>query len=126
MTFRRYVLPLFLLACQSPTAFTPPGAVPFDPPAIYRTWWAEVEACSGLRGDFDAVRWYRVDPPNEVRLPTGRPVRGFWASNGNRIFIRAADLDLPYVPRHEMLHALLRRPGHPAEYFVTRCDLGVN
>jgi hypothetical protein len=27
------------------------------------------------------------------------------------------------VVRHEMLHALLGRQGHPSEYFVTRCGL---
>lgn len=122
----RALLLLALFGCAPALAPLPEAATPFAPPAIYRTWWAEVEACSGLRGDFDAVRWYRVDPPNEVRLRDGTPVRGLWMSSGNRIVIRAADLDLPYVPHHEMLHALLRRPGHPAEYFVARCDLGVN
>jgi len=27
------------------------------------------------------------------------------------------------VVRHEMLHALLQREGHPTDYFVNRCHL---
>lgn len=128
MPFGRQTLPLLLLitACHAADAFTPPGASVFTPPAQYRVWWSEVEACSGRTGDFDAVTWLRVDPPALLQDQDGTPVRGLWIAPGNRIAIHADYLERPLVPKHEMLHALLRVPGHPREYFVTRCQLGVN
>ena len=32
-------------ACSSATDPLPRGALPLDPPAIYTTWWEEVEGC---------------------------------------------------------------------------------
>jgi len=121
MAFRVLPLLLALLGCQASAAFAPAHAVPFTPPAIYRTWWAEVEACSQLRGDFDAVTWQRVPEDQALLMADGTPVAGLWQSRGNRITLQAPYDGYPAVPKHEMLHALLRRPGHPREYFVDRC-----
>lgn len=128
--FRRAALLSTLLlgpaACAGAAAFAPPDAEPFTPPVVYRTWWLAVEACSGLQGDFESVQWFVVPTGGQVVDPTGRPVRALWVRAGNRIILQAADTAQPHTPQHEMLHALLQLPGHPREYFVTRCHLGVN
>src|SRR5713226_8484233 len=43
--------------------------MPFTPPAVYRTWWTQIEACAGLWGDFDRVEWYEV-PGSSYSCPT--------------------------------------------------------
>lgn len=57
-------LPLLVLlaACASlfgPTITIWGGPYPLDPvPEEYRAYYAEVEACWGIAGDFDAIEWY--------------------------------------------------------------------
>jgi hypothetical protein len=48
-----------------------------------------------------------------------------WNREGriNRIVIAGNYLNHEMVVRHEMLHALLQREGHPTDYFVDRCHL---
>jgi hypothetical protein len=114
-----------LLACESaPTELSalPPDAQVFTPEPIFREWWVQVEACSGRTGDYTSIHWYFV-PGDEpfISPPLGKAVLGYWDSYDNRIIL------LQYVPnrsalaRHEILHALLRRGDHPAEYFQDRC-----
>lgn len=55
-----------LVACASPVALTwePEvfGPRPLDPvPARYADWYADVEDCLGIRGDFDRVVWTVAD-----------------------------------------------------------------
>lgn len=119
---RRTLLLLSLAACDSPTGL-PPGAERFTPPAVYRQWWTLTEACSGLQGSFDAVQWYLLPNGSTLRLDDGTVVDARWDGRGNRIIL-AADLDGRYagdLVRHEMLHALLQRGGHPREAFIGRC-----
>src|SRR6267154_5215977 len=57
---------LVLLVAAAPTRaaqlayFAPTGAASFAPPAFYRAWWAAIESCAGMSGDFDRVEWYEV------------------------------------------------------------------
>lgn len=106
-------------ACDMVTAPLPPGAEPFEPPAVYARWWAMTEACSGRSGDMAAVRWYRA-PGREFML-NGRPAGGFWSPFGNRIVLTEALLERGPSVRHEMLHALLRAGGHPRSEFLGAC-----
>ena len=48
-----------------------------------------------------------------------------WEKAGSvtRIIIAGHYTDHEMVVRHEMLHHLLDREGHPAEFFVNRCQL---
>lgn len=82
----------------------------FTPPASYRTWWVETEACSGHTGRFDAVRWYAVPPvPGDDRFAyrdehgVDHLSYGMWDSNGS-IYLSAVYLDQASLVRHEMLH----------------------
>jgi hypothetical protein len=95
-----------------------------SPPPYYREWWARTAACSGLAGDFTAVEWYVV-PGAPVFETEDGPKVGLWthSSAGQRIVVAGEYAGHELVVRHEMLHALLDRGGHPPEYFRERCRL---
>ena len=115
-----------LAACEmlGPPSELPANAQLMAPPAAYRDWWARTEACSGQEGDFDQVRWYVVPGVSEFETSAG-PKVGLWShsSEGMRIVVADGYAENELVIRHEMLHALLDRGGHPEEYFTDRCGL---
>lgn len=78
-----------------------------------------VEACSGQSGDFGEVQWYEV-PGDAVRL-ADESVSGYWLAQRNAIVISHGYARSGFVVRHEMLHALLRRGGHPRDPFLGTC-----
>jgi hypothetical protein len=97
----------------------PSGAVPMDPPSVYSMWWRLTEACSGVNGDFDSVRWFQLtDVPQFAVRDT--LYQSYWWANGNRIVIVGAKRLTGQLVRHEMLHALTG-PHHQREYFVDKC-----
>lgn len=108
-------------ACEFP--FEPQGAYRIEPPPEYRVAWTKVEICSGLRGSFARVRWHAV-PQSPFPCPGGRVCRGVWVPAHNiyiaQGFLRDIGDDL-FTVRHEILHDLLQRDGHPP-VFVT-CGL---
>jgi hypothetical protein len=99
--------------------FLPSTAARFQPPAVYSSWWSMAEHCSGVTGTLADVQWYSV--------PTGTVLRGdanvvaYWSSAGNHIVVDGSYLLDAGTIRHEMLHALVRRPGHPREFFLDKC-----
>ena len=100
-------------------SFAPAGAKEFTPPDIYRTWWAEVEACAQLSGDFSRVEWYEV-PGSRYdcsAYPTG--CAGSWHPP-HTIYVAQAWENDPRVVKHEMLHDLLQRGDHPPVFRT--CD----
>lgn len=105
------------IACRGTTDPLPASARLLQPLAPYRTWWQLVEGCSGLTGSFDAVQWYVADHVS----PDDNTVDAKWLSSGNRVVLTPASSRDGGVVRHEMLHALLRRGGHPTEYFGAKC-----
>lgn len=91
-----------------------------EPPAVYQEWWAKTEACSGLSGDFDRVEWMVV-PGESFPCSSGDCV-GHWDPS-HKIFL-ASDWSMhEMVVRHEMLHDLVRRSGHPSPPFGNGCPL---
>lgn len=109
------------LGCDSPFAM-PDGAVPFVPDrSQYVVWWREVEACSGLRGDYDNVAFYIVPGAYSIEIGDSGAL-GLWLENGNRIVLPEREALNAGNVRHEMLHSLLKLPGHPAAYFNGVCD----
>ena len=100
--------------------FEPAGDVPMKVPTLYRTWWARTEACSGRTGDFDRVQWFVVDGPG-FACPGGT-CAGHWESS-HRIYLAGDYRNSEMVVRHEMLHELLGRPGHPDPPFGAECPL---
>jgi hypothetical protein len=119
---RRAGLILFLLEGCDPTGslLLPPGAERFVPPRVYEQWWHLTEECSGVTGSFAAVSWYRV-PGTTIPLAEGTLVNGRWDARANRIVLAGNDELAGDLVRHEMLHALIRAPGHPRAEFISRC-----
>lgn len=107
---------MLLAAC----GFDPGDDSPMTPPTVYREWWAKTEACSGLSGDFARVRWSEVPGPS-FPCASGE-CAGHWESS-HRIYLAAAWKLDEMVVRHEMLHDLLERSGHPTVPFATPCTL---
>ena len=98
----------------------PSDAQQFSPPAVYSTWWNMTQACSGLTGSLGAVTWFKTTQALRDSR-TGDPIGGYWNSFTNRIVLTtAAVLDGGSV-RHEMLHSLLRKGGHPRNQFLGNC-----
>jgi len=111
------------VACGSATDPLPKGAIPLDTPVIYATWWDEVEGCSGETVDMATVKWYYVPGDGGFQSGTSADVVGVWEPAGNTITLAEYVIDNPLVVRHEMLHAVLKRVDHPADYFVDRCGV---
>lgn len=115
---------LLVAACTAALAgcssFTPTNDTPYTPPAEYRKWFDETQACSGLTGDFDRIKWFVVDG-TEFDCPSGKCV-GRWNSDHD-IFIASSWVDNELVVRHEMLHDLIGHPGHPDPPFGSPCPL---
>jgi hypothetical protein len=111
---RRLLVLLALTACTEP--YDPfYGAEPFSPPAIYAEWWGQTESCSGKTGDFSAVRWYT----REAFAKLGTQAVADYAVQA--VVMRPELVLVANDVRHEMLHLLIKQPGHPEEFFRTKC-----
>jgi hypothetical protein len=123
-----YILALATLAGSCATDSlagpTPEGAVPFAPPPIYAVWFSRTEACAQRTGQLDRLEWLMVPGVDTFDTADG-PQHAMWRRRGGRhqIILAGNYAHHEMVVRHEMLHALLDRSGHPAEYFEVRCGL---
>ena len=109
-----------LLATLGSCGFDPVGDVPLTPPAVYREWWDKTQACSGLTGDFDRLTWSVIEG-SSFSCSSGH-CAGHW-SKDHHIFLAGDWVMDEMVVRHEMLHELIGRPGHPAPPFGQGCPL---
>lgn len=104
------LLCLALPACGAiigPDYTLPPDATWTQPLAIYESWFSETEACTGVTGNYGAVRWFEV--PGERWWD---PIReqyaiATWRAPHN-IYITTAHIDDENVVKHEIVHELLR------------------
>jgi hypothetical protein len=118
---RRLVALIALSACSDITGLT--NATPYFNAALYPALWARLTACSGIGGDLAAIHFYSTPHIDEK----GTELAGWWAKDGNKIFLEDAWKDDSRIVMHEMMHAKLGHPGHPAEYFNGACgDLMVH
>lgn len=109
-----------LLGCGVTDPSFPDGQVQrFAPKPIFALWWQLVETCSGLRGDFSRVQFYKSLGQLVI---DGKSVAGYWSPEGNRIALADIAATDGRVVRHEMLHALLQSGDHALSYFAGRCD----
>lgn len=118
---RRWALLLVAgVACRDALPPDVARATPMAAQAPYALWWTVTEACSGLRGDFAAVRWAVGDSAQFAADNYGGT---YYAPTHQITLAPQYVLNGPLV-RHEMLHALLDiRSGetHPPAYFRGRC-----
>ena len=109
-----------LLLALSGCGFDPEGDVPLDPPPIYREWFAKTEACSGRTGNFERISWSVIEG---YSFPcSSGECAGHWRTN-HHIFLAGAWAMDEMVVRHEMLHDIIGRPGHPDPPFGDGCPL---
>lgn len=107
--------------CGSSTDPLPARAEPMDALAIFETWWHEVEQCSGKTGDFAAISWYYVPGTGSFAVGSDPEVVGLWQASNHSITLAQFVREYAPVVRHEELHAILQRAGHPPEYFQDKC-----
>ncbi len=102
----------------------PVGAVPMEARPEYQAWFGKTESCSHLKGQFQSLQWFVVPNAETFSTPEG-PKVGMWEKSGNvaRIVIAGRYVGHEMVVRHEILHHLLDREGHPSEFFIDRCQL---
>jgi hypothetical protein len=79
-----------------------------------------VENCSGLRGSLSDITWYEV-PGVETFDHDGETVSGYWAGHSNTIVLAGNGKLDGLLVRHEMLHALVNKKGHPRSDFLQKC-----
>ncbi|MFL5558932.1 MAG: hypothetical protein ACJ794_09920 [Gemmatimonadaceae bacterium] len=98
----------------------PDDAEQFSPPAVYSTWWQMTQACSALTGSLAGVTWYQT---SKIVYDTesGDVIAGYWLAASNRIVLTSSVMLDGGIVRHEMLHALIRKGGHPRGQFLGNC-----
>ena len=93
------------------------GRVEIEPPALFRSLYEGVEACSGLVGNFDRVRWFVV-----WEFGASASLFGQW--NQRREISLRSDVWLDSdVVRHEVLHDLLTGDGGHTRDEWDACDI---
>ena len=109
---------LIVTACANPFAPAEPwkdGAVRVSNPT-FEAIWNETEKCSGLTGNFSAVKFY-VTPKRFAVDNSGALAHGAWIKSENAIYMASGYETLHNSVMHEEMHALLQRTDHPSEYF---------
>lgn len=109
-----------LLLALTGCGFDPDGDVPLEPPPVYREWFAKTEACSGRTGDFSRLRWSVIEGYS-FTCASGQ-CAGHWRTD-HQIFLASEWVMDEMVVRHEMLHDILNRSGHPDPPFGDGCPL---
>lgn len=78
----------------------------YTAPDKYREWFAETERCSGLKADFDKLRWYVT--PGPWKGPLGVT---YGLYHEGKILVNQPQLMDSLLIDHEMLHFLLSENG---------------
>ena len=107
--------------CEVPLA--PENAVRMTALSSYATWWSDDQACSGLTGDLQDIEWYVVpadsaggfwceDGPDHACAGEWVAPHSIYLAGPNRTYPQGYSAD-EWTVRHEMLHDLVGRAGHP-------------
>lgn len=107
---RRLLLAALLLTGCS--MFEPSKDEPLDPRPEYPLWYMTVETCAGVRGDYNALRFFLLDKNDERAGHT----------YGHDIWLRYPDSYSRIIVEHEMLHSLIGDGAHRDPRWV-RCGL---
>ena len=98
----------------------PAGAESLTPLATYTDWWRATEDCAGRTGDMSRISWFVV--PGRTSFVYGNvQYDGYWWNGVHWIVLAGDKVANGMIVRHEMLHELLGRGDHPAEYVQQRC-----
>ncbi|MDX1393056.1 MAG: hypothetical protein R3195_01650 [Gemmatimonadota bacterium] len=96
-----------------------------DPPPEYIEWWRELETCSGLDGDMRRLTFFEVVQPvmfegRQFPCGGGALCNGMWEAPHD-ITLAPRYVNHARLVKHEMLHDLVRTPGHPPVFEA--CDV---
>lgn len=115
----------YIFGCSDVGLQLPDASTKFVPPEIYRTWWNEMQECSGIVKNFDAITWYYVGndttmfflntTPEHPSIPAELAGQSFLSSG--IILLAKGQIQNPHTVRHEMLHIFTLTPTHPPEVF---------
>ena len=99
---------LLTLACSAaPIApQVPLNAEMMTPPEIYRDWWRGAEACAGVTGDFDQIRWWIVPGYSWVLTRNNYSMEINGLQYRDNIYVAAFWASDKALVTHEILHAL--------------------
>jgi len=113
-------LPLIVACTRIVEPALPADAEVFSPPPVYSTWWQMTQACSALTGSLASVTWYQT---SQVVHDTqsGDVIAGYYVRGSNRIVLTTSVMMDGGIVRHEMLHALVQKAGHPRAQFLGNC-----
>ncbi|MGD2152091.1 MAG: hypothetical protein PVG79_02410 [Gemmatimonadales bacterium] len=109
------LLSLAFCACGE-SNFEPVDVHPLAPPRVYRTWWTEVSACTGVSAPFERVHWYEAR--HLINRDTGRDHVGAWKPP-HSIYIHSHYLLYMEGVKHEMVHELLQTRDHSSDAFLS-------
>lgn len=100
------VLWLFLSACNilGPTTTDFVNQRPMDPPAYYAGYYAEVEVCLGMAGDYGAIEWFVADEINHDGVEMAGIIHF-----PNRVTIREGQVHSTVTSKYEMIHHVLQK-----------------
>ena len=100
-----------LLACDT-GPLTVYGRTPLESvPLEYSEWYSEAEACLGVLGNFDAIRWYVAD---SIRNEEGGDVFGY-VDHPHDLTLRrdvveaVQPVTVEHFVKHELVHHILQR-----------------
>lgn len=79
---------------------------PIFPKAVFREWWAEMEACAGIEKPYDEIAWYVADII--YNIAEEREAWGvYYSPPPEIIFVREqSEIGLEDTIKHEILHHL--------------------
>lgn len=115
---------VLLFGCSEPFAPVEDDWTPYSPPAAFATFWAEMEACTGLSRDFAGVRWFTAESLEDYYGTGGTTTGAYY--HPDVVVIRQSVVEARFAPviLHEIIHALdahrdlwSHTEGGPVEYF---------
>jgi hypothetical protein len=113
-----------LAACgEHPTAAWADKTSNLVPPPAYARWWQELEACTGMSGDFTSVQWEIV--ASDLIPRKEREVGGVYFRDRRLIQLAAPYVTHSGLVKHEMLHALSPVGGHGHWAYAVHNPCGV-
>ncbi len=113
-------VPLIVTCTNIVEPALPSDAEVFSPPPVYSTWWQMTQVCSAINGSLASLTWYKTDQVVHD-TQSGDVIAGYYVRGSNRIVLTATVMTNGGIVRHEMLHALLKRAGHPRAQFLGSC-----
>lgn len=118
---------LLLTGCASSMVYEPTfnRAQEVQPVAKYTDWFHEVEECTGKVGGMWRIHWYVMPDTHFSCGPTIWAIGCYIKTRGgdHEIFIASDRLDDSEVIKHELIHFLIQKPGHPEPPFEM-CEYG--